>query len=99
MTSVGTGSQNTAATAELVGCNGEGLWKDGKWYSCIVKKDNQDGTIKVQWDTKKETSTTCILVSSRFPVENFRLEKDDVEEPNFVPTSIFGPPGEEIGDY
>ena len=82
------GADNSDAT-HLVGRNGMALFgkKSPKWYPCVVKKDNMDGTIKVQWDEDKK-------YTKRLPVENFRLEGGDTEDPMDVPCiDIFGPKG------
>ena len=95
MTSVGTKGTTTASSsaADLVGCNGEGLFgkQNPKWYPCDVKKDNQDGTIKVQWDEGKK-------FTARLPAENFRLTEEpvDVGAPKCI--DIFGVSGDDA-DY
>lgn len=86
MTSVATKSTITSA-ASLVGCRGMGQFgsKHPKWYPCVVKMDNQDGTIKVQWDEGKKFTKSL-------PVEKFELsnnhEREEPVEDN-VPMNIF----------
>lgn len=96
MTSVGTG---TATATSLVGRRGVGLFgsKHPRWYACVVKMDNMDGTLKVQWDDGKK-------YSKRLPEENFKLTTthDDKDEDlamggEDVPQDIFATVGD--GDY
>ena len=97
MTSVaGATTVTTAASsaADLVGRHGEALFgkQNPKWYPCVVKADNNDGTIKVQWDEDKK-------YTSRLPVEKFKpdADVDDDEEPGpDIPMNIFAP---DEGDY
>ena len=95
MTSIGehtaTSSKASVPVKYAVGSCGMGQFgKKDKWYPCVVKKDNNDGTIKVQWtDDKKFTK--------RLPVEKF-CQNHNVEpyEP-VVPMDIFASTGD--GDY
>lgn len=97
MTSVGTSATTSTTAAELVGQSGMALFgkKNPKWYRCVVKADNQDGTIKVQWDEGKK-------FTKRLPVQNFRLEEDDNDEGEICPppmSDIFSTCAADDGDY
>mmetsp|Transcript_6383 Transcript_6383/g.9823 ORF Transcript_6383/g.9823 Transcript_6383/m.9823 type:complete len:84 (+) Transcript_6383:82-333(+) len=68
MTSIGTSTESSigCSVSDLIGRRGLGEFgkKNPKWYSCVVKKDNNDGTIKVQWDEgKKFTKRLCMMIS------------------------------------
>lgn len=85
MTSVGTETATTVSAADWVGRRGMGQFgtKNPKWYPCVVKMDNKDGTIKVQWEEDQK-------FTKRLPVEKFKLENDDdVEYAENVPVNIF----------
>lgn len=90
MTLVATGTSNRAAS--LVGKAGEGLWgqTNPQWYACVVKADNEDGTIKVQWDDRKK-------FTFRLPVEKFRLTKEPDEDPMGTPFDVLFK--DKDGDY
>mmetsp|Transcript_25965 Transcript_25965/g.29704 ORF Transcript_25965/g.29704 Transcript_25965/m.29704 type:complete len:88 (-) Transcript_25965:2334-2597(-) len=87
MTSIGT---TISSAADLVGCNGMALFgkKNPNWYPSVVKKDDMDGTIKVQWEEDKK-------FTMRLPMEKFRPDDDPNDDLIGVP-SIFGNEG---GDY
>ena len=89
-------------TTVYVGSTGLGLFgkKCPKWYKCVVKADNGDGTIKVQWDDDKK-------YTKRLPVANFRCdmyEDDDDDDFVDIPMNIFASTtassnGNDDGDY
>ena len=57
--------------------------KNPAWYACVVKADNQDGTIKVKWDDGGK-------FTKRLPVENFVPDGSNDDEPvDDVPMDIF----------
>jgi len=58
--------------SELVGCKGMGKFgvKNPEWYPCVVKEENKDGTLNVQWDDGKK-------VTNKLPMEKFCLSLDD----------------------
>ncbi|CAB9511589.1 expressed unknown protein [Seminavis robusta] len=91
MTSIAT-SINTNAS-HLVGWHGVALFgkKNPKWYPCVVKKDNQDGTVKVQWDDGGK-------FTKQLPVEKFRPDIQEVDEPTDVAFDVLFKK-EEDGDY
>ena len=84
-------SSSVTSAKHLVGKDGMGQWgKKNLWYPCVVKQDNNDGTIKVQWyDDMKYTK--------RLPIEKFRVHTEGhndykIEEPaEDVPMNIFAP--------
>ena len=94
-----TSSVSVSAAKHLVGKDGMGQWgKKNLWYPCVVKQDNNDGTIKVQWyDDMKYTK--------RLPIEKFRAHMEDkIDEPAVdVPMNIFasiiGDGKDDNGDY
>ena len=98
MTSIGerttTSSKVSVPVKFAVGSCGMGQFgKKDKWYPCIVKKDNNDGTIKVQW-------TDDMKFTKRLPVEKFCPDNAEPDEPvDNVPMDIFASTGDGIGDY
>mmetsp|Transcript_6382 Transcript_6382/g.9821 ORF Transcript_6382/g.9821 Transcript_6382/m.9821 type:complete len:96 (+) Transcript_6382:82-369(+) len=95
MTSIGTSTESSigCSVSDLIGRRGLGEFgkKNPKWYSCVVKKDNNDGTIKVQWDEGKK-------FTKRLPIEKFRLEDEPVHVHDDIKIdNIFG--NNDDGDY